>query len=174
MKMPAINLRRTYLIARRDYLGYVKTWGFWISLPFIIGAIVIAVSLSGFSVSPVRYEAILDETGVHAPAIVQQEKEKQDKLVADILNGLGETLLSEDKAQTLADTIEDQGIEAGKAYLDTQMPGATERMKALDSKLVFIDPPADNMDALLCAALLEDIFEMFPLIAISRRGGLTA
>jgi len=100
----------------------------------------LTLSLSGFSVSPVRYEAILDETGVHAPAIVQQEKEKQDKLVADILNGLGETLLSEDKAQTLADTIEDQGIEAGKAYLDTQMPGATERMKALDSKLVFIDP----------------------------------
>jgi ABC-2 type transport system permease protein len=150
MKMPAINLRRTYLIARRDYLGYVKTWGFWISfvLPFIIGAIVIAVSLSGFSVSPVRYEAILDETGVHAPAIIQQEKEKQDKLVADILNGLGETLLSEDKAETLGETIEAQGIEAGKAYLDTQMPGATERMKALDSKLVFIDPPANDMNTL--------------------------
>jgi len=31
MKMPAINMRRTFLIARRDYLGYVKTWGFWIS-----------------------------------------------------------------------------------------------------------------------------------------------
>ena len=31
MKLPAINLRRTYLIARRDYLGYVKTWGFWLS-----------------------------------------------------------------------------------------------------------------------------------------------
>jgi len=39
----------------------------------------------------VRYEAILDETGLHAPAIIQQEKEKQDKLVGDILNGLGET-----------------------------------------------------------------------------------
>ena len=150
MKMPAINLRRTYLIARRDYLGYVKTWGFWISfvLPFIIGAIVIAVSLSGFSVSPVRYEAILDETGLHAPAIIQQEKEKQDKLVGDILNGLGETLLSEDKAETLVETIEAQGIEAGKAYLDTQMPGATERMKALDSKLVFIDAPANDMETL--------------------------
>jgi len=43
MKMPAINMRRTFLIARRDYLGYVKTWGFWISffLPFVIGAIII-------------------------------------------------------------------------------------------------------------------------------------
>ena len=45
MKMPAINLRRTYLIARRDYLGYVKTWGFWISffLPFIIFGIIICL-----------------------------------------------------------------------------------------------------------------------------------
>ena len=39
MKLPAINIRRTYLIARRDYLGYVKTWGFWLSffMPFVFG-----------------------------------------------------------------------------------------------------------------------------------------
>lgn len=150
MNMPAINLRRTYLIARRDYLGYVKTWGFWISffLPFVIGAIVIAVNLAGFSVSPVRYETILDETGTHASAIIQQEADKQDELVADILNGMGETLLSEQKAEALAETIETGGIEAGKTYLDTQIPGATERMKALDSKLVFIDAPARDLDTL--------------------------
>ena len=150
MKMPAINMRRTYLIARRDYLGYVKTWGFWISffLPFIIGAIVIAVNLAGFSVSPVRYETILDETGVHATTIIQQEEAKQEQLMADLLNGLGETLLTEEKAETLAEMIEADGIEAGKTYLDTQMPGASERMKALDSKLVFIDPPANDLAAL--------------------------
>ena len=147
MKMPAINMRRTFLIARRDYLGYVKTWGFWISffLPFVIGAIIIAVNLAGFSVSPVRYEAILDETGQHASAIIQEEKDKQNKLIADLLNGMGETLLNEAQAEILAETIEIDGIESGKAYLDTKVPGATERMKALDSKLVFIDPPANDL-----------------------------
>jgi len=35
--LPSVNLRRTFLIARRDYLGYVKTVGFWVSflLPFL-------------------------------------------------------------------------------------------------------------------------------------------
>jgi len=141
MNMPAINLRRTYLIARRDYLGYVKTWGFWISffLPFVIGAIIIAVNLAGFSVSPVRYEAILDETGAHATAIVQKESDKQDELIATLLNSMGETLLNDDQAEELAKTIETEG---------TKVPGATERMKSLDSKLVFIDPPADDLNTL--------------------------
>ena len=81
MNLPAINLRRTYLIARRDYLGYVKTWGFWISffLPFVIGAIIIAVSLAGFSVSPTRYETVLDETGQHKEAIVHLHQARFDK-----------------------------------------------------------------------------------------------
>jgi ABC-2 type transport system permease protein len=150
MNMPAINLRRTYLIARRDYLGYVKTWGFWISffLPFVIGAIIIAVNLAGFSVSPTRYEAILDETGVHAKAIIQSESDRQDELISSVLNGLGETLLNEDQAKELADTIEANGVEAGKAYIDEKVPGATERMKSLDSEFVFIAPPAKDLDTL--------------------------
>ncbi|MDB2437775.1 ABC transporter permease [Hellea sp.] len=150
MKMPAMNLRRTYLIARRDYLGYVKTWGFWISfcLPFVIGGIIIAVNLAGVSVSPTRYETILDETGQHASAILQSEQDKQKQLMADILNGMGETLLSEADAETLANTIESQDIEAGKAYLETKVPGTTKRMKALDSKMIFIDPPANDLNAL--------------------------
>jgi len=150
MNMPAINMRRTYLIARRDYLGYVKTWGFWISffLPFIIVAIIIAVKLAGVSVSPIRYEAILDETGVHATAILQSEEDKQTKLMENILNSLGETVLNEKDAEELASVIETQDIEAGKAYLETKLPGATKRMKSLDSKLIFIEPPANDLNTL--------------------------
>ena len=50
MTLPKINLRRTYLIARRDYLGYVKTWGFWISffMPFIFGRIGDSVFACGY------------------------------------------------------------------------------------------------------------------------------
>jgi len=150
MNMPAINMRRTYLIARRDYLGYVKTWGFWISffLPFIIVAIIIAVKLAGVSVSPIRYEAILDETGVHATAILQSEEDKQTKLMENILNSLGETVLNEKDAEELTSVIETQDIEAGKAYLETKLPGATKRMKSLDSKLIFIEPPANDLNTL--------------------------
>jgi len=60
-------------------------------------------------------------------------------LIAALLNSMGETLLNDDQAEELAQTIETEGIEAGKAYIDTKVPGATERMKSLDSKLIFID-----------------------------------
>ena len=69
--LPKINLRRTLLIARRDYLGYVKTWGFWLSFvtPILIGVITFMASNSDFDISPPRYETIIDETGLHAQGI---------------------------------------------------------------------------------------------------------
>jgi len=67
----AINLpnpRRTLLIAKRDFLGYIKTWGFWISffLPFICGAIGFFAATLDLDLTTSRYEAILDDTGQHA------------------------------------------------------------------------------------------------------------
>lgn len=80
MSLASINMKRVYLIARRDFLGYVKTWGFWISffLPFILGGIVIAMSLIGVNVLPDRYETIIDETGLHAPGIMQAHSGSSD------------------------------------------------------------------------------------------------
>jgi len=53
-----INIRRTLLIARRDYLGYIKTWGFWISfiMPFVFGFLGFLYSTTDFNIQPVRYE----------------------------------------------------------------------------------------------------------------------
>jgi len=102
----------------------------------------------GLLESPIRYEAILDETGVHATAILQSEEDKQTKLMENILNSLGETVLNEKDAEELTSVIETQDIEAGKAYLETKLPGATKRMKSLDSKLIFIEPPANDLNTL--------------------------
>ena len=68
---PKVDLRRTMLIARRDYLGYVKTWGFWLSFvtPILFGLVGFFAGNSDFEFSPPRYETILDETGQHAAAI---------------------------------------------------------------------------------------------------------
>lgn len=74
--LPRINLRRTYLIARRDFLGYIKTWGFWLSflMPFIIFPLAILIPRMNINVDPVRYETILDETGLHADALKAFDK----------------------------------------------------------------------------------------------------
>ena len=150
MKLPAINMRRTYLIARRDYLGYVKTWGFWLSfvLPFIIGAIIIVVNFIGVDISPTRYETILDETGHHAQAILDKQEAQQKETLSLVLNGLGETVLGDDKAEELANIIETEGIDAGKDYLDSQIPGASKNLKSLDPKYIFIDRPSNDLKTL--------------------------
>ena len=69
--LPKVNLRRTFLIARRDYMGYVKTWGFWISflLPFIFGAFGFLMATADIDLTPTQHVAVIDETGLHAKAL---------------------------------------------------------------------------------------------------------
>jgi ABC-2 type transport system permease protein len=41
-------MHSTYLVARRDYLGYVSAWGFWLGLlftPLILGIFMLAPTL---------------------------------------------------------------------------------------------------------------------------------
>jgi len=150
MKLPAINMRRTYLIARRDYLGYIKTWGFWLSffMPFIFMGLGILASTWNIQVSPTRYETVLDETGLHKTALIQLDKDNKDKVATELLLTLGKTLLPESKAQEFETLVEDQGLEAGQAYLDKKIPGASERVKLPEANMIFIEPPSNNLDDL--------------------------
>jgi ABC-2 type transport system permease protein len=58
-------MRAIYLIARREYLSYVATWGFWLSIGMVpvfmlIGALLPVLITSS---QPTRYYAVIDETG---------------------------------------------------------------------------------------------------------------
>ena len=153
MKLPAINLRRTYLIARRDYLGYVKTWGFWISffLPFIIFGIIIAVNLAGFSVSPTRYETILDETGKHKNAIIQLHEDGFNKRLERGAIKLLNKFPDNQDAVELKKTIEEKGLDEARELLIGKFPALgvqLEQMESVVPKMNIIDTPADDLDAL--------------------------
>ena len=150
MKLPAINLRRTYLIARRDYLGYVKTWGFWLSffMPFIFGALGFVASTWDFKVSPTRYETVLDETGLHKAALIQLDKDNKDRIATEVLRTLGKTLLPDAQSEEFETIITTQGVEAGQAYLDRKIPGAGDRLKLPEANMIFVDLPADNLEDL--------------------------
>jgi len=69
-----LNMRRALLIARRDYLGYIKTWGFWITffLPLIGGILGFLLVQLDLDFETTRYETILDDTGQHKAAITAQ------------------------------------------------------------------------------------------------------
>ncbi len=64
-------MRNIYLIFRRDFLGYVKAWGFWLSLAAVPLFIIIGGSFGYFaaSSSPVRYYAVVEPSGVISEAI---------------------------------------------------------------------------------------------------------
>lgn len=118
MRFPAINMKRVYLIARRDFLGYIKTWGFWVSffLPFVFGALGFLAATMEWNVEPVRYEVVLDETGQHKTGILEMFASQNAR--PDI--------------KTAA------GLPEGFPAPETPPQGKT----------VFIDPPAASMEGL--------------------------
>ncbi len=87
--IPRLNMRRVYLIARRDFLGYIKTWGFWISflMPFVLFTVAFFAARLDINVDPVRYEAILDETGQHEIAIREYDKAQRPVLPIELPQG---------------------------------------------------------------------------------------
>lgn len=146
--LPAINLRRTFLIARRDYLGYVKTWGFWISffLPFIGGAIGFAFTQLDVELSPPRYEAILDETGVFESGILALHETDKKRRVELMIEGLGSTLLNDEAEAEIKEILERDGIEAARAKIDETAPEVARQLKNLDSKLIIVNPPNKTLE----------------------------
>ena len=58
-------MRNIYLIARREFLSYVATWGFWLSLlsvPMFM-ALGFGMPILIESSQPTRYYVMVDETG---------------------------------------------------------------------------------------------------------------
>ncbi len=150
MTFPAMNMRRVYLIARRDFLGYVKTWGFWISffLPFIFGAFGFFLSQLDINVEPPRYETILDETGSHGPNIVAEFEKSYLRQEQKMIDLAADTILGDKDGDAFKQAYKQGGFEAARAFLDDKYPGAGKRLKAPSRKVIFIDPPANSIDGL--------------------------
>jgi len=85
----SISPRRTYLIARQDFLGYVKTWGFWLTVlgPFLGILVGVMFSVIMSKSEPTRYATILDETGLHASAIEKLLVTENDDAMKLVLRG---------------------------------------------------------------------------------------
>jgi len=143
------NMRRTLLIAKRDFLGYVKTWGFWISffLPFVFGAIGFFAATLDINLTNTRYEAILDESGIHAAAIEQRYANQQQELYREVYEKL-DFILTDDQSETLLARLDESGISAAQAYLEQVQPEIAKRTKLPVADIIFVPPPADNIDGL--------------------------
>ncbi len=148
--LPKVNLRRTFLIARRDYLGYVKTVGFWISflMPFVGAAIGYAFTQFDVEVSPPRYEAILDETGAHKAGILALHETRQKALFEKAIKSLQGTMLDDEAAQAVKTVLEKDGVDAAQAEIEARIPALKGQLKPIEKKLNFVDLPAEDLDSI--------------------------
>jgi ABC-2 type transport system permease protein len=64
-------MRNIYLIFRRDYFGYVKAWGFWLSLAAVPMLMLVGSLFTVFAAqsSPIRYYTVVEPGHVFAEAI---------------------------------------------------------------------------------------------------------
>lgn len=142
--------RRVWLVARRDYVGYIKTWGFWISfiLPFVFAGLGYFMASSDFDVEPVRYEAILDDTGTYRADIEAISQANFDAMRRKSILQTAELLLSADNIKTLNDTMDNDGVDAGLVFLKSVNPTLHDNLKLPRNKQIFVDPPAATMEAM--------------------------
>ncbi|SDM10558.1 ABC transporter permease [Maricaulis salignorans] len=69
-------MRAIYLIARREYLSYVATWGFWLSLASMPMFMALGFGLPILieSSQPTRYYALIDESGGALEAAIESQR----------------------------------------------------------------------------------------------------
>lgn len=143
-------LRRVLLIARRDFIGYVMTVGFWLTLlgPLIgIAFGVIGVSISSVG-EPVRYVSIVDNTGGFEQRIIDAVQEEADDINAAKIKAVSFVGTTEEQRDKLDALIEDEGPEAAYEYLTEIQPGSAKWVTFDPPKMIVIPAPARDLDAL--------------------------
>lgn len=151
MNFPALNMRRVALLARRDFLGYVKTIGFWITVlsPFLgIGFGVLMGSLS-LNSEPVRYAVVLDETGRYEGLVQDKIDARQDRMEEALLKTAARFTLNSAERKELTDRIDAGGAKSGKAYLQSIGKDISESLDLPDPKVRLAPAPAATLDGLM-------------------------
>lgn len=143
----AISPRRTYIIARRDFLGYIKTWGFWLTAlgPFLGAVFGILFPLVLTQSEPTRYATILDETGLHAQAIEDLLVKENQRQLETMLKNVAQFTVTQDNKEEFENILEKQGTKAARAYIEKTSPLMAKFSVLPKSKLVFTKPPKNNM-----------------------------
>ncbi len=149
-------ISRTYLIARREYLSYVATWGFWISLsiaPLFVAAGVIAPTLLERA-SPVRHVTVIAEEPALYEAVADELEARARASARRVLSSYLRTRADED-AQDVALRAFDATPGAPRAALRAGLDAAGENVDAAFQvmpieapKIVLVPSPEEDAEAL--------------------------
>ncbi len=148
-------MRHAYLIARREYLSYVATWGFWLSLALVPVFMIVGLLIPTLveSASPTRYYTVI----ANQPELVEAiDARVRDGRVEDAraavaamarMRGGGEA--AESRVLAAFDAADGGLNEKLAAAVEAAGLGVAARSINLpDSKFVRVAPPAADADAL--------------------------
>jgi len=141
-------MRHIYLIARREYLSYVATVGFWISLCMIPVFILLGMALPALldRASPVRNFVVIDEDGRYAAAIARSFADNRADQIGDFIESL---ILIEGETANL--TAAQHALKQGKSEAeigDLLGPQRKIAMAALRSNFRLVEAPAHSAEGL--------------------------
>ncbi len=117
-------MRAIFLIARREYLSYVATWGFWLSLLAVPIFATIGASIPSLieNSQPIRYFAVIDETGQGLEQVIRERRNAARR--EQVRNQL----------EAIAGfTGDDAAVEAALAAFDTDPDGLEGLNEAIEA-----------------------------------------
>ncbi|KAA5803756.1 ABC transporter permease [Alkalicaulis satelles] len=146
-------MRALFLIARREYLSYVATWGFWLSLLAVpvfaaIGAGVPAL-IEGSQ--PVRYFAVIDETGRGLDQVIRDAQNAgRREAVRDNLEMMARTTGGDAAAQAALEAFDSDpdGLSGLDEALDAAGLTGAEAALAAGARSVMVSAPGATLEDL--------------------------
>lgn len=137
----------TYLVARRDYLGYVTAWGFWLGLlftPVLMGIFMFARMLAE-TTTPTRYYSVLETNGTEFADAMESQAER---MVAAQLRMTIDPVASLQGQDTPALQAFDDARDAGASPEAALEAAGAPKVAIPRSDFVQIPPPAMTVEEL--------------------------
>lgn len=150
-------IRSTYLVARRDYLGYVSAWGFWLGLLFtpLILAIFILAPTFAQNAQPTRYFTVIEQGSVFTDALRKEMSSTEARAARLMLDPLA---VAENRSSETLDAF-DAAREDGASVAEAVIAAGGNPDVLPRQDFVEVEPPVSTSAALepyLLGATLVD------------------
>jgi len=135
-------IRSTYLVTRRDYLGYVSAWGFWLGLlftPIILGIFVLAPTFAQ-NAQPTRYFTVIEQGTTFTEALRDNLSGSDARMARAMLDPLAVVEGTDSEKVAAFDAAIESGASVTAAF--AQAGGDPVTLPRQD--FVEVDPPVSS------------------------------
>jgi len=136
-----------YLVTRRDYLGYVSAWGFWLGLlftPILLGIFLLAPAFAASS-QPARYFTIIETETDFSQALIKEMEKLQVQQARILIDPAASMQGQPSEKLEKFDQLILQGRSAEEAFTEA---GGSPGLFQSNQSFHLIEPPATTAEAL--------------------------